>query len=201
MSLWNLMQNTYNMQWEMSKAKEIALLSTATASLIALYWLGRYLLFGEVPIVTSVPTSWSSEWPPIKYVLPFAMSRWWDILIGPIWSVFVIFVLNLRDNDEDAFGLFAGLFVGFVSVFCYGSYETDNGFFYAVLVGLIIGIILLSATSMPKLNLAISYSIGFALFLGLGFGLIIGLTAFGLIFSIKAGILFFEKIRNFLRKE
>ena len=59
--------------------------SIVTGGLIALFWAIWYLATGEVPIVTSIKMT-----PNWNYVLPFGISRWWDILIGPIWSLIKI---------------------------------------------------------------------------------------------------------------
>jgi len=54
--------------------------SLMTAGVIAIFWTIWYLVVGNVPVVTSVGANH----------LCFGISRWWDILIGPIWSVTLI---------------------------------------------------------------------------------------------------------------
>lgn len=71
-----------------------------TASMIALFWGAWYLIIGQVPAVTSIKLT--EDW---VYHLPFEISRWWDILIGPIWSVlFILFFTSDyiidRENED-----------------------------------------------------------------------------------------------------
>jgi len=87
--------------------------SLVTGGLIALFWAIYSLSTGSVPIVTSVKMT--STW---TMSLPFGISRWWDILIGPIWSIIIIsFLTKLKDKDDIlgaslAFGLGASLAFG-----------------------------------------------------------------------------------------
>src|SRR4030042_1659006 len=60
--------------------------SLITAGLIALFWTMWYLITGQVPVMTSIKMT-----PELTWQLPFGISRWWDILIGPIWS-FILYV-------------------------------------------------------------------------------------------------------------
>ena len=86
--------------------------SLVTAGLIALFWTVWYLINGSVPMVTSIkmtPT-WTIE-------LPFSVSRWWDVLIGPIWSTIIIIPLftdekNIGEDEDLVFGLVFGLAFG-----------------------------------------------------------------------------------------
>ena len=94
----------------MKKTKQLILRwSLVTGGLIALFWAIWYLITGEVPVVTSIKIS--SNW---TYVLPFGVSRWWDILIGPIWSTIIILLLTskkLKGDKDRIFGLVVGLIV------------------------------------------------------------------------------------------
>ena len=95
----------------MKKTKQLILRwSLVTGGLIALFWAIWYLITGGVPVVTSIKIS--SNW---TYVLPFGVSRWWDILIGPIWSTIIILLLTskkLKGDEDRIFGLVVGLVVG-----------------------------------------------------------------------------------------
>jgi len=67
-----------------------------TTGLIALFWAIWYSVAGKVPIVASIRMN--LDW---TCVLPFNLSRWWDILIGPIWSIAGILLLTSQDLKED----------------------------------------------------------------------------------------------------
>ncbi len=80
--------------------------SLVTAGAIALFWAVWYLIFNEVPSTQSVFIL-----PPDNIRLPFEISRWWDILIGPIWSsIFILLILRKYETDIKAlFSIFWGL--------------------------------------------------------------------------------------------
>lgn len=85
--------------------------SLLTTGLIALFWTIWYLIAGSVPTITSIKMT--DTW---TYFLPFGISRWWDILIGPIWSTIIILLLTtfkVKDDDWPA-GLVFGLAFGLV---------------------------------------------------------------------------------------
>lgn len=78
--------------------------SLASSALIALFWAMWYLAYGGVPVACGI-------------------SRWWDVLAGPAWSIAMILVFAneriLNDKDATPFiipaipiGLFASLFLG-----------------------------------------------------------------------------------------
>lgn len=77
-----------------------------TATVIALFWTIWYLATGSVPTVTSLKMTetWTIN-------LGFGISRWWDILIGLIWSIIIILIFTSEkiQKDED---LGVGLVVG-----------------------------------------------------------------------------------------
>ncbi len=84
--------------------------SVVAAGLIAAFWTIWYLATGEVPVVSSIKMT--EEW---TYVLPVKMSRWWDILIGPIWATSLILIFSskkINSDDELVFGLASGLAFG-----------------------------------------------------------------------------------------
>jgi len=80
--------------------------SLVTGGLIALFWAIYYLIAGSVPTVTSIKMT--ETW---TLSSPLGISRWWDILIGPIWSIIIIYLLTkFKDEDDDlVVGLGAGL--------------------------------------------------------------------------------------------
>jgi len=73
----------------MRKQKLMIRWSILTACLVAMFWTIWYLIAGYVPVVASIKIT-----PNWVYVLPFNISRWWDVLIGPIWSTTIIFLLT-----------------------------------------------------------------------------------------------------------
>ena len=86
--------------------------SLLTAGLIALFWASWYLVNGSVPVVTSIKMT-----PKWTVALPFGISHWWDVLMGPIWStILILFFTNeqIRRNEDLAFGLVFGLVYGLV---------------------------------------------------------------------------------------
>jgi len=93
------------------KTKQLALRwSLVTGGLIALFWAVWYLIAGDVPVTNSIKMI--KEWP---IIFPFGVSRWWDILIGPIWSTIIIFLLTsekLKGGKDLAICLVAGLGTG-----------------------------------------------------------------------------------------
>ena len=58
-------------------------------SLLALFWTIWLSVVGSVPVITSIMMSKDSVW-----ILPFAVSRWWDILLGLIFA-FSVFCFRL----------------------------------------------------------------------------------------------------------
>lgn len=88
--------------------------SIFTAMIIATFWSIWYIIVGSVPTTTQI------QWSPIETIkLPFAISRFWDILIGPILSTIVIFVVTSQKlkkcSDENKEVLVLGLVFGLVS--------------------------------------------------------------------------------------
>lgn len=99
----------------MEKQRKYALMwrwSLITGELIALFWAIWYLTTGSVPMVTSIKMT--PEW---TWQLPFGISRWWDILIGPIWPIILISLFTnerITKDEELVVGLAVGLVVGLV---------------------------------------------------------------------------------------
>lgn len=86
--------------------------SLLTAGLIACFWAIWYFIAGQVPVVNEIKMSKN-----LILELPFGISRWWDILIGPIWStIFILIFTNekIRENVRINARLTAGL-VGLVA--------------------------------------------------------------------------------------
>ncbi|MDI6733883.1 MAG: hypothetical protein QMD50_00080 [Patescibacteria group bacterium] len=63
-----------------------------------------------MPVVTSIKIT-----PTYSYELPFTLSRWLDILIGPIYSCIFIFIFTnkkIQKNEDLTFSLAVGLALG-----------------------------------------------------------------------------------------
>ena len=114
--------------------------SVLSSSLIALFWTIYYFTTGSVPIVTSIDLT-----PTTTIDLPFTISRWWDILIGPIYTII------------------------FVSIFNANTMKRDEDFNTALVVGLIIG---LGVGLVVGLGFGLGVSLGFGLVVGLVAGLL-----------------------------
>ena len=146
--------------------------SLVTGGLIALFWAIYSLSTGSVPIVTSVKMT--STW---TMSLPFGISRWWDILIGPIWSIIIIsFLTKLKDKDDILGGGYP--FICKPCLYSISSFLTKLKDKDDILVtGLLLGL-------------------AFCLVLGLAFCLVLGL-AFCLV-AIISSKSFWSKIGNWL---
>ncbi len=162
-----------------NKVKLISCWSIISASLIAITLVIYHLAKGEIPISQDLTN-----------LLPFGgISRWWDVLIGPIWVTFVTLLffdrekklrlrlLNRGDRGTLLAGLVLGLFIGFFFGIGFGlAVGLGVGLFFGLAVGFI---------SCRTDGLAVG--IGMSLVLGLGFGLSIGVAGilvFGLIFGL-----------------
>ena len=82
------------------------------------------------------------------FQLPFAISRWWDILFAPIWTFILVFLFTPKKVKGDR-DLFFGLVVGL-------GFGLGVGLGFGLGVGLIIGL---------------GFGLGFGLVFGMGVGL------------------------------
>ena len=99
------------MDWNQKK-KMMLRWSIVSAGLIALFWAIWYWKTGSVPVVHGIKMT--GNW---TVSLPFGMSRWWDILVGPIWAIIVILIFTnskISEDEDLVVGLVAGLGVGLV---------------------------------------------------------------------------------------
>ena len=117
--------------------------SLVTAGLITLFWTGWYLVNGSVPVVTSIQMT-----PNWTVALPFSISRWWDVPIGPIWSsILILFFTNKQVRKGDLvigliFGLVSGLVSGLVFFLVIGLvYGLAYGLVFFLVIGLISGMV------------------------------------------------------------
>lgn len=105
----------------MEKERKIKLMwrwSLLSAGMIVLFWFVWYLMAGSVPTISQIKMT--PDW---TIQLPFGISRWWDILIGPIWSVLLIIIFTnkkITENDDSVAGLVVGLGVGLAFGLAFG---------------------------------------------------------------------------------
>ena len=129
------------MDWE-RRRKLMLRWSILTAAAIALFWTIYYLVVGSVPVVSSIRLT-----PDSIFTLPFGISRWWDILLGPIFScIFVLLFTNKKImKDEDlVFGLGVGLVSGLGAGLGVGlGVGLVVGLVFGLVVGLVVGLVTL----------------------------------------------------------
>jgi hypothetical protein len=97
--------------------------SVASTAAIALFWTGWYFINGPVPVVSEFQMS--QKW---VISFPFALSRWWDVLLGPISAVTVVsffsskYYCDYKENLDTGLGvgLGAGLGVGLAGGLVFG---------------------------------------------------------------------------------
>lgn len=141
---------------------------------IGLFWLFWYLSTGEVPVVREIQIT--KEW---TLTLPFGISRWWDMLIGPIWSVSLATTLTTyKDRYITLLIMVVGFAIGsFFGLPIWWFVEPIMALTIGLLSWLIIGIAvgLLDTRLESGLNAGLSFSLTFGLTIGLGIGLVVGL--------------------------
>jgi len=152
--------------------------SIFSAILIALFWI-IWSVFGEVPSVDKI--KWTDNiLEPDSYIhLPLSISRWFDILVGLLYSVLIVNLVywakskknkGQRYNNLFITGLITGLMVSLIFI---GSLSTSLE--YNLVLWFITSIFL---TSM--LNLMINYRYGIIF----GFGFTLGYAfTYSLIFG------------------
>jgi len=139
-----------------------------------LFWLVFWAVKGYVPVVNEVPDSWLIAYIP-------GMSRWWDILIGPLWSIPLAGLsilsskkLNAENNSDIAFSIVAGFVTGIIAGFVYGP---AVGFNFSIVAGIVVGIVI-----------SFTYDLGSGIIATIAYGLTTSL-AYGLLIGVIAGIM------------
>jgi len=150
-------------------------LSLISAALIALLWALYGYYKGGVPVATYIQIT-----PHQLLLLPLSISRWWDILIGPIWSAIIVFsFIGVKENRHDlVFGLFISLVTGLIAA------SPDIGVSLVLMFGITFGI-LTGLNVKPGARLNASLNAGFIFGTGVGLGVSL---AFGLIAGIVVGL-------------
>ena len=158
--------------------------SLVSAALIALFWTVWYLVKGCVPessLITSVHV-WSIN-------LSFSVSRWTDVLIGPMWSIILVYLLTRKgvDSQKFIFGMLICTLYGIVISIMYIFHHDDN---YHNMIAIGIGIMAFRAFSSryELLVSGLSLGLGIALVAGIGYGLLFDIT-FIIIFGIYVAAL------------
>ena len=154
--------------------------SVLSAALIGAFWAIWYAMNGSVPVVTDVVLT-------LNYTLslPFGMSRWFDMLLGPLAAGLLVPMFTservMKDKyfrEDLAFGLVYGLIYGLVVGPVYGlAFELVYGLAVGLGFGLVFGLV---------------YGLDAGLVYGLAAGLVVGLVSglvFGLVFGLVYGLL------------
>ena len=163
--------------------------SVFSAALIAAFWIVWYFTTGSVPVVESIKWTETSQ-----LELPLAVSRWFDVLLGPVYSILIVGIFYRVGNldlspagKKDAFSvLVIGLALGLTF-----------GLAFSLVVGLGFGGLVADLTfGLAIAGLVVTLVVGLVIGLGLGFVAIFvfsfALTfvtacafglAFGLVFS------------------
>lgn len=117
-----------------------------SAGLVALFWGSWYLTYGSVPMVSAIKLT-----PNWTLNLPFSISRWWDVLMAPVWSTILILIFTNHRDMKDK-GLALGLTSGLVFMLASGPasglvFGLAFGAFGLVL-GLVLGLVFMLASRL-----------------------------------------------------
>jgi len=142
--------------------------SLITATAIALFWIFWHSFVGSIPV--AVNKSWIHQ---------TAISRWWDVLIGPLWSIILILIFTnekLKNKDRLILAVLFGSAIGLISGLIFGlifSVSVQTQFIGLIFILIIMSVAFLLLFFIYGLNEALVFS----LFILLGYGLIFGLFA------------------------
>jgi hypothetical protein len=155
--------------------------SVVTAGAIALFWGVWYLVNGSVPVVTSIPLT-----PKINWNLPFGISRWWDVLLGPLYSVILIDlfsdIMGRFSNKIERENLTLGVVLGLIAGVAFGLVLGLGC--AGLVIGLGFELSLSLAATLYTVDLAHGLLVG--LIVGVAFGLVLGLGCAGLVVGLIA---------------
>jgi hypothetical protein len=85
-------------------------LSIVSVVLVGAYWLIRYYVTGNIPVVASLKMT--ETW---NMALPFGVPRWCDVFVGPLFICSVIYLcFRARKPFETTFAVVAGLILGLI---------------------------------------------------------------------------------------
>lgn len=80
--------------------KKMVFWSMISAGIIALFWTVWWLIAGSVPVTKEIRFSHDAG-----LDLPFDISRWWDILMGPFFSLYLVYLWSLAEEKDCALGI------------------------------------------------------------------------------------------------
>lgn len=129
------------------KIRSMAGWSLLTSALIAAFWAIWYLIKGSVPVDSELHLAKD-----LVVSLPFPISRWWDVLLGPTFSIMVILIITGKrycgssDNVQGLiwFGFIFALVGGLSGAFAFGPIGSlIFGFICGSVYGGVEGIVLL----------------------------------------------------------
>ena len=143
--------------------------SIISTSVLTLFWFVWYLIVGSVPEASQIVL-----WPGLTVQLPFPISRWYDLLLGPIYSYLIVYLLTSKQFKDSLVN--EDIVPGLLLVIGAGLSGLLVGAFFGLFLGL--GVVLV---------LGLVFGLAFGLVFGLGTGLGTGL-AFGLAFWLFAGL-------------
>ena len=124
--------------------------SLVSGAAIFIFWFIYYLITGSVPEVGSIKITKT-----LTYGLPFPVSRWWDVLIGPIWSsVLVLLSTSSKIKEDDDLFLTAGLAAGL-------GFGLAAGLGFGLAVGLVVSLTVGLVVSLT-VGLVVSLTVGLA---------------------------------------
>jgi len=148
--------------------------SIVSSLLIASFWAVSYFINGTVPTTTQIFWDDSGQ---IVWNLPFAISAWWDIILGPIFSILLVPIYSSSKKEKHDYrsGLICSMIFGFGIGFPSGFLFSPNiALPFALAGGAVFGLI---GKIRYGFGYGLAFSLGFGLFMGLTYGLIAGLTA------------------------
>lgn len=183
------------MEWNKRK-KLMIRWSIITTGAIALFWGIWYLVAGSVPELAEI--KWDKE---TTYQLPFAISRWWDVMFAPIWTAIIVWaamVLKSKTtkihnlSGDLTLGLVVGLGGGLLMGLGLGPTPADLK--YSLLMGLGVclclgwGVCLGDGWGAGLIS-GLSFGLGVCLGIGLKYSLSVGLSiSLGVGLSISLGV-------------
>jgi hypothetical protein len=87
---------------ELKKAKRfLSIFAIIVSALIAFFWSWYYLKYGMAPEIRDMRVLFADEKHCLViFSLPFGISRWWDIFLGPLWAYFLLCVWKQYEEQE-----------------------------------------------------------------------------------------------------
>jgi len=179
--------------WPISREDCLTLVwkfGVVSAILAAFFWGGWFLFTGHVPVVSEF-TLWSLDIHE-TIVLPFEISRCWDVIAAPIWTTLMVLVVTISSHARFNTEVDSDKIVGSLAFLCF------CGALFGVHTGMIPGLILyplfVIVTAIAPLVVGAVIGTGrdesleFMVTYGIGVGIGFGLSS-GLIFGLAVGIM------------